>query len=293
MSGGFETREYWERRLRDHFSLEGVGYLRLGRRFNEWMYRIRGEVFDRVAADHLRAAGGEGGRPLRVLDVGAGTGFYVERWLGLGAAVTGLDLTDVAVERLRARFPGARFIRADIGQALPAELAGEAGTFDAVSAFDVLFHIVDDDQYARAITNIAVLLRPGGLLVWSDNFIHQATIRVPHQVSRSLAEAEVALARAGLEVVERRPMFVLMNYPADTHSRLARLAWTALVAPAALSDRLGGLLGRALFPLERALVRRRRESPSTEVMVCRRAAGSPRSSSGPATASTTRPAAAG
>ena len=81
----FDNRKYWETRLREHYSLAGVGYLRLGRRFNEWMYRVRGEVFDRVAAELLPSWSGKA-----VLDVGSGTGFYVERWLRLGARVTGL-----------------------------------------------------------------------------------------------------------------------------------------------------------------------------------------------------------
>ena len=53
-------------------------------------------------------------------------------------------------------------------------------------------------------------------------------------------------------------------------ARLLRLAWTAMVAPAALGEPIGWALGAALYPLERALVRRLRESPSTELMVCRK-----------------------
>jgi SAM-dependent methyltransferase len=264
----FSTRDYWESRLRDHYGLEGVGYLRLGRRFNEWMYRVRGEVFDRVVAGLPL-----GGAGTRVLDLGSGTGFYVARWLERGAAVTGVDLTAVAVEQLGRRFPAGRFLQADIGRPLDGPLAAETGTFRAVSAFDVLFHIVDDGQYAQALRNVARLLEPDGWFLWSDNYIHQPTIRVQHQVSRSLAEVTAALADAGLEVVERVPMFVLMNYPADTRSKLARWAWTAMVAPAMASDRLGGLLGAVLFPLERRLVRSIKESPSTELMICRKAAG--------------------
>jgi SAM-dependent methyltransferase len=266
----FKHREYWERRLREHFNPEGVGYLRLGRRFNERMYRLRGEVFDRVV-DGLDLAP-PGGGPPAVLDVGSGTGFYVARWLARGARVTGLDLTSVAVERLAERYPAARFLQADIGEPPGPALAALAGTFDAVSAFDVLFHVVDDGAYRRALANVAGLLRPGGLFLWSDNFIHRPTVRVPHQASRSLDEATAAVQAAGLEVVARRPMFVLMNYPADTRWRLARWAWTAMVAPAVVSDRAGGLLADLLLPLERRLVRRLRESPSTEIMVCRRQA---------------------
>jgi SAM-dependent methyltransferase len=270
----FNHREYWESRLREHFTPAGVGYLRLGRRFNEWMYRVRGEVFDRavgavsgyrlpVTGDRLPVTGHQ------VLDVGPGTGFYVERWRRLGAHVTGLDLTAVSVERLSERFPDARFVQADIGGA-PESIPLEPGSFQAISAFDVLFHIVDDAAYARAFRNIARLLAPGGWFIWSDNFLHDATSRVAHQASRPLAESERLLEAAGLAVERRMPMFVLMNYPADTRSRLPRWLWTAMVSPAMLAEPFGWLLGATLYPLERVLVRRLRESPSTELMICRK-----------------------
>jgi SAM-dependent methyltransferase len=248
------------------------------------MYRVRGEVFDRVISDMGRRqeAGGRStsssllpppsslgwwkGR--EVLDVGSGTGFYADRWLRAGARVTGLDLTDVAVDELARSFPGARFIRADIGAVGGVPL--ESASFDAASAMDVLFHIVDDAAYARAFVNLASVLKPGGWLLWSDNFLRHATERVTHQASRSLDESVRCVEAAGFEIVDRVPMFVLMNYPADTTSRLARWAWTAMVAPAALAEPIGGLVGAVLYPLERALVRRMRESPSTELMVCRK-----------------------
>ena len=204
-----------------------------------------------------------------MLDVGAGTGFYVARWHSLGADVTGLDLTDVAVRELSECFPAARFVRADIGGPLT-ELPLAPASFDAVSAFDVLFHIVDDAQYARAFSNIAALLKPGGWFLWSDNFLRHDTERVTHQASRPLAESVRLVEAAGFEIIDRAPMFVLMNYPADTTARLARWAWTALVAPAMLGEPFGWALGAALYPFERVLVRAVKESPSTEVMVCRR-----------------------
>jgi SAM-dependent methyltransferase len=262
----FDNKRYWETRLREHYSLAGVGYLRLGRRYNEWMYRIRGEVFDRIVKGLGPGAWGLG---KQVLDVGAGTGFYVDRWLRMEAEVTGLDLTDVAVEELTRCFPAARFVQADIGGPLDG-VPLAPGSFDAVSAFDVLFHIVDDGAYAHAFQNIAALLRPRGSFLWSDNFLRHPTERVAHQVSRSLAESTAAVEAAGFDVIERVPMFVLMNYPADTTSKLARWGWTAMVAPAALAEPVGWALGAILYPLEKALVRRLRESPSTEVMVCRK-----------------------
>jgi hypothetical protein len=128
---------------------------------------------------------------------------------------------------------------------------------------------VDDAAYARAFQNIAALLRPGGWFLWSDNFLRHPTERVAHQVSRSLAESTHVVEAAGFEIIDRVPMFVLMNYPADTTSRLARWGWTAMVAPATMAEPIGWAVGALLYPLERALVRAMKESPSTELMVCR------------------------
>lgn len=271
MTDQFSARDYWQSRLSQSYSLQGVGYQRLGRSFNQWMYKVRARVFARVASrlgvDWSRAS---------VLDVGSGTGFYVEQWHALGVPkVIGVDITPKAVEELQRRFPGDRFLELDIGAELSSRgsEATEGSLYDAVSAMDVLFHIVDDVAYRRAFSNIAALLKPGGWFLWSDNFLHHDTERVTHQASRSLAESEDAVRAAGFEIVERVPMFVLMNYPTDSTSRLARLAWTAMVAPAALAEPLGWLVGAVLYPVDLVLTSLCRESPTTEIMVCRRLGG--------------------
>lgn len=267
MSEPFHNRQYWESRLGEHFSLAGVGYLRLGRRYNEWLYRARIPVFNRVTSklpvDWANA---------KVLDIGSGTGFYIDRWKQRGVRgenITGLDLTQVVVDRLSAQHPDARFLRADIGLPLDS-VPLEPASFDVISAFDIFFHIVDDAQFAQAFRNVAALLKPGGYFLWSDNFVRQETIRVAHQASRPLAESEAAVRAAGLTVVERVPMFVIMNYPTDTRGHWPKWLWTAMVSPAMVAEPLGWLLGAALYPVEHLLNRVVKESPSVEMMVCKR-----------------------
>ena len=239
------------------------------------MYRIRGEVFDRVVQEITAGVYGVGASGIHgwlgadVLDVGAGTGFYMERWIRFRAQVIGMDLTEAAIQGLSQRFPGARLIQADIGGSLEG-INLRQGSFHAVSAFDVLFHILDEVPYARAFRNIASLLRPGGWFLWSDNFIKKGTQRVAHQVSRPFDHSVRLVEEAAFEIVGRVPMFVLMNYPADSRSRLARWGWSAMLGPAMLAESLGWLTGAALYPSERRLVRKVRESPSTELMICRK-----------------------
>jgi SAM-dependent methyltransferase len=262
---GFDPRKYWEERLTRNFGLHGVGYIGLGGPYNDWLYRVRRHVFRRIAAflpfDPASSS---------VMDLGSGTGFYVEQWREIGVRrITGIDLTAVAVERLRRRFPESEFHQLDIAGGGPFP----GSPYDVISAFDVLFHIVDDDAYRRALAAVSESLRPGGWLLLSENFLHRPTVRAEHVVSRSAPEIEAALRQAGLEVVRRGPMFVLMNYPVDAKAAAGHL-WSAMTLPVRAHRGLGRitgfLLGAALYLPELLLTRILRESPSTEYAVCRK-----------------------
>ena len=259
----FDPRGYWEERLAEHYTLGGVGYLGLGEGFNNWMYRVRRHVFLQEAR-RLFPERGE----LRILDIGSGTGFYIDRWHELGVArVTGSDLTEVAVANLQQRNPRDAFVAFDVG-ADDHPFAG--ARFAAVSMMDVLFHVVDDERFRRAFATVFELLELGGVLMFSENFVHGDTIRLPHQVSRSLEDVERAVTDAGFEVLRRRPVFCLMNAPLDSKSRLLWRWWTGLHDLASRRHRLGAATGALLYPMELAIVACLREGPSTELMICRR-----------------------
>lgn len=266
----FDPAAYWERRLRRHAGLDGVGYIGLGGPYNNWLYRVRRRVFRRLMRGidaNLAAA--------EILDIGCGTGFYVERWKEQGATrITGIDLTEVAVERLRSRFPSDRFLRCDISdESAPTVL----GRYDIISAFDVLFHIMDDERYARAMRNISTLLRPGGWLVFSENFHPRETVRFHHGVCRSAREIEGLVEGAGLSIVRRGPMFVLMNPPIDASKRFRNLLWNTCSLPVRANRRIGivtgFLLGGLLYPIELALTAVMKHGPSTSFAVCRKTRG--------------------
>jgi 2-polyprenyl-3-methyl-5-hydroxy-6-metoxy-1,4-benzoquinol methylase len=262
-AGGLDVRDYWERRLGEHDGLGGVGWLGLGESFNRWMYAVRRRVFVRAVRE---VAGPVDGR--RVLDVGSGTGFYLDLWRRLGVrSLTGSDLTEVAVERLRARLGGVEVVRLDV---TAEDLPLPDGSFDVVSAMDVLFHVVDEDAYRRALRNVARLLAPGGLFFVSENLVSERSAHAVHQTSRSRADVERLLGDAGLEPVDLRPMFYLMNTPVDTSSPALRLWWRGLSRAAAVHDRAGWALGAAVYPVELALTRAGRRGPSTKLIACRR-----------------------
>ncbi len=95
-----------------------------------------------------------------VLDIGCGCGLPVARWLAAaGHRVTGVDISDVQIERARRLVPDTTFIRADAAQ-----LHFPPGSFDAIVCLYTLIHMPLDQQ-PRLLRSIAEWLRPGGWLL--------------------------------------------------------------------------------------------------------------------------------
>jgi hypothetical protein len=93
--------------------------------------------------------------------------------------------------------------------------------------------------------NIHRLLNEGGIFLFSENFLHHEALRSQHQVSRQLFSIERILQGSGFKILDRIPMFVIMNAPVDTNSCM-------------------------LYPLELFLTRIAKEGPSTELMICKK-----------------------
>ncbi len=158
-----------------------------------WWFLARRELIRRQVA-RAAAARGFPRRHLRLLDYGCGTGFDLALLAEFGTAM-GADLsTDAALE----------FRRPGPYQVLDAErdLGPYAGTFDVVTAFDVLEHLADD---ASGLGRLRDLLAPDGQLVltvpaydflWSGEDVISAHHR---RYTRRMLDG--VCRAAGLEVV--------------------------------------------------------------------------------------------
>lgn len=92
----------------------------------------------------------------RILDVGCGSGSFVNIWQDRGYEAHGCDPYPRAVEFGRQN--GVHNLTVSDGKTLPYETA----SFDVVQAFDVLEHIQDD---AGAIGEMWRVLKPGGIVI--------------------------------------------------------------------------------------------------------------------------------
>lgn len=261
----FNARDYWEGRLSKNFSLGGVGQHSGGLQFNIWAYRARRRAFLRTVRSSGRAM-----NAVRALDIGSGTGFYIDRWQELGvASVAGVDLTDVAVCGLKEKYPACSFYRADIGDDIPA--LGD-GRFDFVSCMDVLFHVVDDARYRRALENVYDLLEPGGFFVFSEAFDKGLVGKADYIVHRGLDSIEDQLRDVGFRIVAKRPFLVLLNDPVGPDRWFMRLYWKLLRKVVRRFRAGGAVAGAMLYPIELTLGLLMKTSPSTGIVLCQRPA---------------------
>lgn len=268
----YVPEQYWSRLHQLAHDESGIGYPDLPISLNRAMFAALVTETERLLGAHrLRDD------PGRVLDVGSGTGIWIDFWRHLGAdEVTGSDIARAAVERLRSVHPDMRVEVMDVG----ADHLTVEGPFDVISAMGVLLHVVDDDRWGRALRNLASVLRHGGHLVlieplvvhrwWGPTADAGSSSR-----TREIVQWENACSAAGLEVVEVRPATVLLSNVIDTRSRRAFAAmwwyWGSLQRATRGRERAGRAAGAVLGALDAPLRRVMPHGPSAKLMLLRRA----------------------
>lgn len=100
----------------------------------------------------------------RVLDAGCGTGRVGIRLAELGFAVVGADLDESMLAVARRTAPEVPWHQADVSRLSAADLAG-ASEFDLVVMAGNVVPLLAEGTLPRAMSSIASLLRPGGVVV--------------------------------------------------------------------------------------------------------------------------------
>jgi 2-polyprenyl-3-methyl-5-hydroxy-6-metoxy-1,4-benzoquinol methylase len=97
-------------------------------------------------------------RPLRILDVGCGTGLNARHFAAMGHTVVGTDVSSVAIQKFQNGLDGIVCDMADAGVPLA------DASFDLVFASEVIEHIADT---AKFLAELGRLVRPRGTLILS------------------------------------------------------------------------------------------------------------------------------
>ncbi|HEU4327392.1 MAG TPA: class I SAM-dependent methyltransferase [Roseiflexaceae bacterium] len=164
-----------------------------------------------------------GRHDLRILDAGCGTGgnaLFLRRY----GRVTAMDLAPEAVALGRTRLPGG-LVRGSV-----LDLPFEAGSFDLVTSFDVLYHRGVPDE-VHALREVAQVLRPGGRLLIrlpAYEFLRSKHDRAVHTRRRYTAVQVRSLMDAGGFATERISYINSLLFPLPLAQRLLERALPAL-----------------------------------------------------------------
>ncbi|MBI3715291.1 MAG: class I SAM-dependent methyltransferase [Betaproteobacteria bacterium] len=261
----FDPAGYWQQRITGAIEIDQVGHRSLGARYNYWIYRRRLEALTEWAQRQF------GSRPIEsVLELGSGSGFYITFWQQHGAGkIVGVDISEDSRALLAGRYPAHRFVQGDIGA--PA-LAIE-DTFEVVTIFDVLYHIVDDGAARNALRNAAKAMTEAGTLLVFDQLLERDTQLTRHVKFRGRASFETMLAEAGLTIAEEIPLFVLLEPPL-TSSRALNLAISGIYhlfgAVFRLLPPVGDGFGRMVHALDGKLLARGIRNANHAIYVIRK-----------------------
>jgi len=201
----YNPKEYWENRLTRKFDCSGVGHISFSESYNHWLYKSKLRALTKAIREHnidLRKAS--------VCDVGCGTGFFVNFYhLQEVEHITGIDITDISIEKLKKQYPGYEFMTANIASpTLPETIHRQ---FDIVNVFDVLYHLTDDKLFRQAIANMARLTNPGGYILITDKLGAETVDVAQHVRQRSWKTYENIFADYAIQGLAKYPLYYLLN----------------------------------------------------------------------------------
>ena len=138
-----------------------------------------------------------------VLDIGCGAGVPIARSLSRRFRVTGVDVSSEMVKLARRSVPKGEFICQDV-----MSVDFEDGSFDAVVAFYMIFHL-PREEHESLFRNVRRWLKPGGYFLCTlsrqdepayteDDFFGETMYWSNYALPRSLATLE----GVGFEVIE-------------------------------------------------------------------------------------------
>jgi SAM-dependent methyltransferase len=187
--------------------------------------------------------------PLKILDVGCGTGANLEMLAQFGNA-EGVDVSAEALDFCRAR--GLQHVKQGAAESLPYE----NDSFDLVTGLDVVEHLDDDVAGLKEMRRVlrsegrAVLFVPAFMFLWGvqDDISH-------HRRRYTMAGLKQAVRKAGFEI--ERASYVNLSFFAPIFFGRLLMRVTGL-RPASENNitigALNGVLGK-MFGAERLLLR--------------------------------------
>lgn len=185
-----EARSYWDRRHASEDDLASGGNVSFDRPTNAMLYAVR-------TARLLEVVGYETNPqvPLRVLDAGCGKGYFTRALGEFGHEVDGIDTSEHAIGFCRSQAgPRERYHVSALAQWRPPRL------YDVVVSIDVLYHLMDDQEWEASVRHLASLVRLGGRIGLVDHDSAEDRVWSHYQKTRGRPRYEAVLDDCGMAV---------------------------------------------------------------------------------------------
>jgi len=189
---GTDNEAYWIARHEDYrHKLAAVGDISSSEERNLELYAQK----KRRVADLLKTMGSLDLAGKTVLDAGCGIGMVSELFFVLGAEVNGVDASPVAAKEAELRCPGGDFQAASLLD------FSFSQSFDIVFCLDVLYHVVDDENWKRVLVQLVSHARPGGRVVIIDQHKAEPFSPADHVRFRTQQMYDEAMLACGAQTV--------------------------------------------------------------------------------------------
>lgn len=191
-------REFWNMRSRTYDQQSGEEYA---------------QAYEKTVSNTLKYLTGED----RVLEFACGTGITTVAIAPHVAFVRAIDISDEMVGKAREKIQRLGLSNVELSQTDLFDPCLEEGSFDAVTAFNVLLYV---ENRAQVLERIRSLLKPGGMFLSATDCLGEGITRVgirkfwkshtgsmPYVAFDSRKKLEGEIAQAGFAVLERENLF--------------------------------------------------------------------------------------
>lgn len=191
-------REFWNLRSRTYDQQSGEEYEK---------------AYEKTVANTLKYLKGD----FRVLEFACGTGITTVAIAPHVSFVRAIDISDEMVAKAQAKLDRLGLANVELSQTDLFDPCLEEGSFDAVTAFNVLLYVKNRGE---VLARIQSLLRPGGIFCSATDCLGEKITRVglkkfwkshtgsmPYVAFDTMKKLEEEIARAGFTVLERENLF--------------------------------------------------------------------------------------
>lgn len=200
----YDSQAYFESWYRATLDQEFSDRITISPTANPWYSRFHYNAVENGILESMVRLGLRPENP-RTLDIGSGAGHWISFYLEVFRAsqVVGLEISRACVDALRRKFADIPSVRVELGDVSSGEFdLGER--FDVINAVGVMFHIVDDAAWLRALRNLRKHLNAGGALVVGGHFGLLTRNVQFHESDRFESWDELRAKRSDVALVNKR-----------------------------------------------------------------------------------------